>query len=60
MEENYSRYPVYDGDIDNITGVLHIRDLLKIYVEESNQNRKLREVGKKYFFSHIAYLRREI
>lgn len=50
MEENYSRYPVYDGDIDNITGVLHIRDLLKIYVEESNQNRKLREVGKEILF----------
>lgn len=50
MEENYSRYPVYDGDIDNITGVLHIRDLLKIYVEESNQSRKLGEVGKKILF----------
>lgn len=50
MEENYSRYPVYDGDIDNITGVLHIRDLLKIYVEESNQSRKLREVGKEILF----------
>ena len=50
MEENYSRYPVYDGDIDNITGVLHIRDLLKIYVEESNQSRKLGEVGKEILF----------
>ncbi len=26
MGENYSRYPVYDGDIDNIIGILHIRD----------------------------------
>ena len=44
MEENYSRYPVYDGDIDNITGILHIRDLLKIYVDKDNQDRKLRDV----------------
>ena len=50
MEENYSRYPVYNGDIDNITGVLHIRDLLKAYVEESNQNRTLGEVGKDILF----------
>ena len=44
MKENYSRYPVYDGDIDNITGILHIRDLLKIYVDKDNQDRKLRDV----------------
>ncbi|MGN0320694.1 MAG: hemolysin family protein [Lachnospira sp.] len=50
MEENYSRYPVYNGDIDNITGVLHIRDLLKAYVEESNQNRTLGEVGEDILF----------
>lgn len=30
--------------------MLHIRDLLKIYVEESNQSRKLREVGKEILF----------
>ena len=48
--ENYSRYPVYNGDIDNITGVLHIRDLLKAYVEESNQNRTLGEVGEDILF----------
>lgn len=44
MEENYSRYPVYNGDIDNITGILHIRDLLKIYVDKDNQGRKLKDV----------------
>ena len=51
MEENYSRYPVYNGDIDNITGVLHIRDLLKAYVEESNQNRTRGEVGEDILFN---------
>ena len=29
---------------DNITGILHIRDLLKIYVDKDNQDRKLRDV----------------
>ncbi|MDO5338687.1 MAG: hemolysin family protein [Eubacteriales bacterium] len=50
MEENYSRYPVYEGDIDNITGVLHIRDLLKIYVDKDNQGRKLKDVGDTILF----------
>lgn len=50
MKENYSRYPVYDGDIDNITGVLHIRDLLKIYVDKDNQDRKLKDVGDTILF----------
>ena len=50
MEENYSRYPVYNGDIDNITGVLHIRDLLKIYVNKDNQGRKLKDVGDTILF----------
>ena len=40
MGENYSRYPVYDGDIDNIIGILHIRDLLKIYSEEKNRKKR--------------------
>lgn len=50
MEENYSRYPVYKGDIDNITGVLHIRDLLKVYVDEANQDKKLKDVRNEVMF----------
>ena len=59
MGENYSRYPVYDGDIDNITGILHIRDLLKIYVDKDNQDRKLRDVEDTVLFN-IVYLKQEI
>ena len=29
MESGYSRLPVYDESIDNITGVIHIRDFIK-------------------------------
>lgn len=28
--EKYSRFPVYDGNIDNIVGIIHIKDLLKV------------------------------
>lgn len=29
LEESNSRYPVYDGDIDNIIGIIHLKDAMK-------------------------------
>ncbi len=46
----YSRYPVYDGDIDKIVGVMHLRDLLKIYVDEHNRGKKLIELKNHIMF----------
>lgn len=37
LEQNYSRFPVYTEDIDNIIGILHLRDVVKCYL-----NQKLR------------------
>ncbi|WP_034245780.1 hemolysin family protein [Lachnospira multipara] len=50
MEENFSRYPVYDEDIDNVIGILHIRDLLKAYVLEKNKGKTLHELGDDLMF----------
>ena len=50
MEENFSRYPVYSEDIDNVIGILHIRDLLKAYVLDENKNKTLQELGKNLMF----------
>ncbi len=33
IDEGYSRLPVYLGDIDNVIGVLHSKDLLKAVIE---------------------------
>jgi CBS domain containing-hemolysin-like protein len=33
IEEGYSRLPVYLGDIDNVIGILHSKDLLKAVIE---------------------------
>ncbi len=38
MNENHTRYPVYDGNIDNILGILHLRDLIKVYVDDDKRN----------------------
>jgi putative hemolysin len=36
LAEGYSRIPVYKDSVDNITGVLLYKDVLKIYIEQSN------------------------
>ncbi len=35
-EERYSRFPVYSNNIDNIIGIIHIKDLLKVTPNEFN------------------------
>ena len=43
ITEQYSRIPAYEGDIDNITGFVHVRDMFEIDEGERAQ-RKVREV----------------
>lgn len=38
LENSYSRYPVYEEDIDNIIGVLHIKDAVAAYLSNANQS----------------------
>ncbi len=33
IDEGYSRLPVYQGDIDNVIGIIHSKDLLKALLE---------------------------
>lgn len=50
MNESYSRYPVIEGDIDNIIGILHIRDLLKVYVDEEKRGKRLCDMKNQILF----------
>ena len=50
LNENFSRYPVYEDDIDNIIGVMHLRDLLKVYVDDANRKKTLKEVRHQLLF----------
>jgi putative hemolysin len=43
-EKGYSRYPVYMENIDNITGVIHIKDLLNYVCREGLMNREIRQI----------------
>ena len=36
-ENQYTRYPVYDGDIDHITGMIHVKDLYMLALEDKEK-----------------------
>ena len=37
-ENSYSRYPIYEEDIDNIIGIVHIKDLIAQYLKDAKVN----------------------
>lgn len=52
LEQNYSRFPLYDGDIDNVIGVLHLKDVMKAYINEPDT--ELSMIAQEAYFVHEA------
>ncbi len=53
-EESFSRYPIYDGNINDIVGVLHFRDLVKAYSDGHNRRFALKDMKDEILFeAHI-------
>lgn len=50
IDEGFSRIPVYQRDIDNIIGILHIKDLLKEAHEKGFENVKLDSIIREPYF----------
>lgn len=55
LKENYSRFPMYRVNMDNITGVLHLKDLMLYYMEHRDnedvlKNTPLSEVAREPYF----------
>lgn len=44
LEQNYSRFPVYEEDIDTIIGTLHLRDVMACYLDEKLRNIPLKDL----------------
>lgn len=42
-ENHFSRYPVYTDDLDNIIGILHIKDLFS-FISEEYMNKTIKEI----------------
>lgn len=50
LKEGYSRIPVYEDELDNIRGILYVKDLLKYVGENIPENIKLSEIMREAFF----------
>ncbi len=50
VEEKYSRIPVYEGDIDNIIGVLYMRDFFKCLAKNGFENIDIRSILRPAYF----------
>lgn len=50
LEESYSRFPLYEDDIDNIIGILHVKDVTRCYMSPKFKNKSLRLIARKPYF----------
>lgn len=44
MTQPFSRFPVYEETIDNIVGILHIKDLMKYYISGNDKSVPVQEI----------------
>lgn len=55
VEENNSRYPVYEDSIDNIIGILHVKDVLRAMTEDELACQKaIRDI--RGLVRHVGYI----
>lgn len=50
LSEGFSRYPLYKEDIDNIIGILHLKDLMKYYMSQKDREISLKSVAREPYF----------
>ncbi|QGQ44400.1 HlyC/CorC family transporter [Metabacillus sediminilitoris] len=48
--EKYTRFPVYEGDIDHIVGILHVKDLIQFIENCEENNFHLKELLRDPYF----------
>lgn len=64
ISEGYTRFPVYEEHIDNIIGILNVKDLMRFYANGSNEDFNLRDLLRAAYFTpetkHVDALFREM
>ena len=53
LENSYSRYPIYEEDLDNIVGVLHIKDAVAAYLTDDKQ--LVGAIGSEPYYIHPTH-----
>lgn len=48
LHGNYTRYPLYEENLDNIVGILYLKDVMIEYIE-GDRNRRLTEIAREPF-----------
>lgn len=54
LNDNYSRYPVYTEDIDQIIGFMHLKDAMECYINEEFRQMPLKEL--KDYIRPVAFI----
>ncbi len=53
LNEIYSRFPVYEESVENIIGIVHLKDVIKVFVSghaDKMQQQKVRSITRKPYF----------
>ena len=54
LDERFSRFPVYQEDIDEIIGIIHLRDATSGYLDESKRGCSVKEL--KEYLRPVTYI----
>lgn len=57
INEGYSRYPVYEEDLDNIKGILYTKDLVKLTLEKPEETSFVSIIRKPFFISESSKIK---
>ena len=50
LSGSYSRYPLYSESLDNIIGILHLKDVLGAYISTGEQDITLEQIAREPYF----------
>ena len=50
LSKNYSRFPLYKDELDNIVGIVHFKDVARAYMSDDNKKKKLNKIARKPYF----------
>lgn len=48
--QSFSRFPLYTGDIDNIVGLIHLKDIVKCFSQKNYKNKSLIDIVREPLF----------